>query len=388
MDMHLFITGGTGFLGTSLIGKVLAADPDTWVTLLIRGRDEAEVRGRVKGLATWIERHEGVTDAASRIRGVRGDVTLPRCGLSPAQWERITRTATQVIHGAATIRFDHPIAVARSVNVAGTRAALELARAGAKRGALERFVYVGTSSVSGRRTGRVFEHELEEGQAFFNTYEQSKAESERLVRDHFEEFPCTVFRPSIVVGDSRTGWTSLFNAIYLPLRVLYRGLLPALPARPQALLDIVPVDWAAEAMTRIMAMPRSMGSVCHLTAGPDRATKLGDFIRIAAAWFDQRAPLNEPRRVEFVSPAAWEPRLGKLPKRQRAILTQLGSLLPYIGIDRLFDSTNTDLFLARTGPELPAFADYAPALLDYCLQSNWGRKPSRGAGGVKGGNVG
>jgi thioester reductase-like protein len=373
MQKHLFVTGGTGFLGTSLVARLLGAFSGSRVTLLIRGSDSGEVQVRVNSLARRLERDEALADASHRIRGIRGDVTLPRCGLAAKEWDEIGQSATHIIHGAATIRFDLPISVARSVNLEGTRAVLDLARGCTENGSLERFVYIGTSSVSGRRTGRVYEPQLEMGQRFFNTYEQSKAESERLVRDHFDRFPCTVFRPSIVVGDSRSGWTTLFNAIYVPLRLLHRGLLRALPARPEALLDIVPVDWVTDAMARIMQMPESIGLVCHLTSGPTRATRLGDLTSIASKYFDERSPLGEPRSVEFVPPEIWERRLGEMRGRERAIMAQLGSLLPYIGIDRIFDSANTERLLEGSGLAFPLFGDYAEMILNYCLRSNWGK---------------
>jgi len=373
MDEHFFITGGTGLVGTNLVPRLLRLSAGSRVTLLVRANDEAKMRLRVGSFAAWIEKIFGVADAVRRIRGVRGDVTMPRCGLKAEEWDEIVRSATCLIHGAATIRFDHSLSEARAVNVNGTESSLELARLCAECGPLKRFVYIGTSSVSGRRTGRVYEHELEVGQRFFNTYEQSKAESERLVRKHFDRFPCTIFRPSIIIGDSRSGRTTLFNVIYVPLRLLHRGFLRALPARPEALLDIVPVDWVTDAMARIMQLPESAGLVFHLTSGPARATKLGDLTRIAAEYFDEHSPGKEPRSVEFVSPEVWDRRLEEMRGRERTLMLQLGTLLPYIDIDRIFDSTNTDRFLEGSGLAFPVFSDYGGKILEYCLRSNWGK---------------
>jgi nucleoside-diphosphate-sugar epimerase len=251
---------------------------------------------------------------------------------------------------------------------------LGLAQLCAEKGVLERFVFVGTSSVSGRRTGMVYEDQLEMGQSFFNTYEQSKAESERLVRDHCATLPCTIFRPSIIVGDSRSGRTTLFNVIYIPLRLLHRGLLTALPANPEALLDIVPIDWVADAMVHIIRMKESVGSTFHLTAGPIRATKLGDLTLLAGEYFDRHSPLDGPRTVEFVSGDEWSERLERSRGREKALTSQLGTLLPYISIDRLFDSRNTDTLLRGSGIRFPLFKKYAGQIFEYCLRSNWGKR--------------
>ncbi|MGB6647401.1 MAG: SDR family oxidoreductase [Bacteroidota bacterium] len=374
MDKHLFITGGTGLVGTNLVPSLLRIFPESRVTLLLRGSDETKMLERAGSLALRIEKVFGIADASRRIRMVRGDVALPRCGLKAGEWDEIVGSATHLIHGAAMIRFDRPLPEAREVNFKGTESMLELARLCAEHGPLERFVYVGTSSVSGQRIGRVYEHQLEMGQTFFNTYEQSKAESERLVREHFDGFPCTIFRPSIIIGDSRTGSTTLFNAIYVPLRLLHRGLLRVLPARPEALLDIVPVNWVTDAIARITQMPESVGLAFHLTSGPERATKLGDLTRIAADYFDKHSPLERPRSVEFVNPEVWGRRLHEMRSRERALMSQLGMLLPYIGIDRIFDSTNTDKLLEGSDLAFPIFSDYAERILEYCLTSNWGKK--------------
>jgi hypothetical protein len=165
----------------------------------------------------------------------------------------------------------------------------------------------------------------------------------------------------------------LFNAVYVPLRLLHRGFLRVLPARHETLLDIVPVDWVSDAMVHIMQLPDAVGLVCHLTSGPKRATTLGDLMDIAARYFDIHSPLENPRSVEFVTPEVWEELLRNMPGRERALMSQMGSLLPYIGLDRIFDSTNTDRLLEGSGLAFPLFGDYAEVVLGYCLRSNWGK---------------
>ena len=196
MPEHIFMTGGTGLVGTHMIPRLLRAFPGSTITLLVRGDDDANLASRVESIARRVEREDGIPGAGERIRGLRGDVLLNRCGLSDGELDRLAGETTYIIHGAATIRFDHPIEEAREVNCGGTRRILAIAERCARRGTLKRFVYIGTSSVSGRREGVVTEEELEMGQQFFNTYEQSKCESERIVRDHFDRFPAVIFRPS------------------------------------------------------------------------------------------------------------------------------------------------------------------------------------------------
>ena len=126
-----------------------------------------------------------------------------------------------MIHCAATVRFDHSLDEARRINVEGTRRVLDFAAAAPR---LRSLAYVGTAYVAGDRTGLVRENELDAGQSFRNTYEQTKAEAEALVRSRLGSLPGVILRPSIIVGDSRTGVTSSFKMLYWPLKIYARRL--------------------------------------------------------------------------------------------------------------------------------------------------------------------
>ncbi|MFN0156650.1 MAG: SDR family oxidoreductase [Bacteroidota bacterium] len=371
MHTHFFITGGTGLVGSNMLPRLLRAYPGSTMTLLVRGEDEQQAGERIRTIAQRIAAKEGIHDAVQRIDAMLGDVALDQCGLTQAQIDRIANETTHVIHGAATIRFDHPLNEARDINCGGTRRLLAIARSCRN---LERFVYVGSSSVSGQRAGEIYESELEMGQTFFNTYEQSKNESERIVRDHMHEIPSVVFRPSIIIGDSRTGKTSTFNVIYIPLRLLYKGMLTYVPGTPETTLDLVPIDWVDDAMVAIMQQPESISKVFHITAGPQRAARLGEVVLKALEYFDQHAPLRKPRTMEFISREEFERRRAAMGGREEALMSQLDTLLPYVSIDRLFDSANTDALLARSGVGFPLFKNYSEKIFAYCIKSNWGKQ--------------
>ena len=379
MGKHFFITGGTGLVGSYLIPRILSGFPGATITLLVRGENESEAVERTTAIARRVAHECRIPDAQERIDGAWGDVSLDALGLGKGWHDRLVKSCTHIIHGAATIRFDHPLHEARSVNCGGTRRILSLARECSDRGHLERFVYIGTSSVSGQREGNIYEHELEMGQTFFNTYEQSKCESERLVRDQFDRIPATVFRPSIIIGDSRTGRTSSFNVIYIPLRLLQRGLLGFIPGSPDTRLDLVPIDWVDDVVVRIMAKTESVGKVFHVTAGPQRAARLGDVVRSALRYFETHTPLKHPRVVEFITQAEFLHRRAATRGREEALLAQLDTLLPYVSVNRLFNSDNTDRLLEGSGLAFPLFDDYADRIFEYCVKTNWGKNPHASA---------
>ncbi len=373
MSKHFFITGGTGLVGKNLIPRLLRKFPGSTVTLLVRGEDQDEADERTRTIAASIANEYNITDATQRIDGILGDVGLDHCGLSAAQIRRVVSETTHIIHGAATIRFDHPIDEARSINCGGTRRMLAIAHMCAERGKLERFVYIGSSSVSGQRSGYIREDELEMGQPFFNTYEQSKNESERIVRNNFDKIPCTVFRPSIIIGDSRTGKTSSFNVIYIPLRLVQKGMLTYVPGTPDTLMDLVPIDWVDDAMAYILSKDESVGKVLHITAGEKRAARLDEVVVAAVKYFDKHTPLKHPRVMEFITKLEYEERRLNMRGREEALMSQLDTLLPYVTVNRLFVSTNTDALLEGSGIEFPLFKNYSDRIFEYCVKTNWGK---------------
>ncbi len=377
MQKHFFITGGTGLVGKNLIPRLLNKFPGSTITLLVRGEDQEEAQDRTTAIAHDIAGEFSIPEAALRIDGMLGDVGLDHCGLNAENLRRIVGETTHIIHGAATIRFDHPIDEARAINCGGTRRLLAIAHMCAERGNLERFVYIGSSSVSGQRAGHIYEHELEMGQTFFNTYEQSKNESERIVRDNFDKIPCTVFRPSIIIGDSRTGKTSSFNVIYIPLRLVQKGLLTYVPGTPDTLMDLVPIDWVDDAMAHIISKEESISKVLHITAGPQRAARLEEVVVAAVKYFDMHTPLKHPRKMDFISKDEYERRRSAMRGREDALMTQLDTLLPYVTVNRLFDSENADKILEGSGIEFPLFKNYSDKIFGYCVKTNWGKEEAK-----------
>src|SRR5204863_5985469 len=122
----------------------------------------------------------------------------------------------------------------RRTNVEGTRRVLEFAERCHERGGLRRLCYISTAYVAGEHSGPFSEDDLDVGQRFRNPYEQSKFEAERLVTRWPSRMPITVVRPSIIVGESDSGWTASFNVLYWPLRAFARGVYAVLPARRDA----------------------------------------------------------------------------------------------------------------------------------------------------------
>ncbi|WP_184252861.1 SDR family oxidoreductase [Granulicella mallensis] len=356
------VTGATGFLGVQLVRELLERKPNATLALLIRNGTGQSAQQRADSFIPLVER--------SRVQVFAGDVSQPNCGLDSAAYRRLSAETTRVIHSAATVRFDHSLDEARRINVEGTRHILDFA--GGVR-ALRSFAYVGTAYVAGERSGLVRENELAVGQSYRNTYEQTKAEAEALVQSRLGSIPGVILRPSIIVGDSRTGVTSSFKMMYWPLKIYARRLWRTVPGYPDAVLDIVPVDFVASSVAQLLFDEAALGSTIHLCAGPRSSATIQQVAHRAMEYFNG----PEPR---FVDPkfffAVVRPLLFlSLWGRKRRVLRDGRAYRDYFTMRMQFDTSNAESLLQPAGMSPPPVLDYLDRLFHYCVASDWGRKP-------------
>jgi thioester reductase-like protein len=363
----VLLTGATGFLGMELLARLLE-DGDCRVWVLVRAAGESAARERMRTtLSSLVRDPDGLSD---RVVPVAGDLCLPGLGIDPRRRADLAERIDEVIHSAASVSFSLPLDQARAVNVEGTRRVLELGEEIQRRGGLRRLAHVSTAYVAGTHRGLSDEAGLDRGQDFHNTYERSKWEAERMVRAHAERLPIQVFRPSIVVGDELTGWTSSFNVIYTPLRAFASGSLPAVPARRSAPVDIVPVSYVARAILGLA--DAGPGRTFQLAAGSESST-VGELIDRAARHFDRRP-------VRAVSPVLYRRVLRPVTARragpaQQRWLERGEVFFPYFAAKVRFDTTAARAALDPLGISVPPVADYFERLLDFAAWANWGRRP-------------
>lgn len=373
MPGTLFITGATGFLGRELLKRFLVRDPDLKVAALVRGTDRENADRRLRDLLGEVF-GAGAAAFAGRTRAVLGDNSLDRLGIDDDEYASLRREVTHVVHGAASVRFDLPLDEARAQNVKGSQGVLDLADAvKATTGRAPRIDYIGTCYVAGDRTDRALESELEKGQGFRNSYEQTKLESERHVRDRQGDLPIAIHRPSIIVGDSRTGQTSSFNVVYWPIRVYALGWWDLLIGNVEAPIDVVPVDWVADAIHYLSGREDSLGGCYHLAAGPEKSVSVGTMAELASRYFKKPPPrVITPDRF-------WSEIQPEMAKRMKGAMKQLvetgAQYMPYFAQNPLFDVTEQRRALAEAGLEVPDVHRYFTQLFDYCVKTGWGRRP-------------
>lgn len=362
----MLLTGVTGMVGAELLAALLRARPDLRVAALVRpGTEGAQARLNA-ALARVLP--EGAGD---RVRAVAGDIEAENLGLSATDAASLRASVTEVIHSAAAVRFDLPLEEARRINVGGTAATLAFAAGCA---GLRSFDYVSTAYVCGGRTGLV-QPEDPPQTPFHNSYEQSKVEAEALLQRAWrgQGLPLRVFRPSIVVGHSQTGFTPNNNTLYWPIKVYARGRWRLVPGRASSRFDIVPVDHVVQALLALRERVPCDGRAWHLCAGPDAAATAGEVTELARRAFDAKPILwIHPGLYKRVLRPALRWALG----RRRADVFKGGAAyLPYFTSDLVFDTSRTDAALAGTGIRAPRVQSYFERLFDYCKATDFGKRP-------------
>lgn len=341
----VFLTGVTGTLGKEII-KAFLQNTNDQLFLLIRRKNRFSHWDRARKIlaAHGLEHFLG-----TRVQVMEGDITFPQLGLSSEDLELLTKQIQEFYHIAALTNLNGSQEECYRINLGGTEEALKIAKMFRESGKLERFFYFSTAFVAGsRQTYCSMEDELPEKPAHANFYEESKCSAERKVRQLMQSgFPITIFRPSIVVGDSRTGEVSEFNVIYPFMRLFAHGYLSKLPTRLQNSFNIVPIDFVVSASLAIAKQKNSIGKGFHLvTIDPPT---IGTLLKLKEEEYSQLPP------IQIVPPERFK--REELPSTEQFVFDMLQPYLGYLNDNLTFDATNTKKALEGTGITFPV-TDY------------------------------
>ena len=334
----LFFTGYPGFLGSALLPRVLARDPDAVAICLVQPKFAALARERARNFG-------------DRVRFLEGDITSP-IAFSP-------NDVAEIYHLAAVYDLAVPRDVGLRVNVEGTRRVLDFAERCAS---LKRLHYISTCYVSGRHDGIFREDDLDVGQHFNNYYEETKFLAEVEVRTR-TQIPSTIYRPSVTVGDSKTGATQKYDGPYYVLQWILRqpriAILPVVGRTKKYRFNVVPRDFIIDAIEYLTAHGTAK---CYQLADPDPLT-VDAIIKTFA-----NATNHEIVRIPL--PMA-------LAKLGAPLLRIPRPAVDYFTQPTTYDTTNAQRDLASSGIALPRFSNYAPRLVEFVRAH-----PEIGAGGM------
>ena len=338
----IFVTGWPGFIATRLVRRLVGQvdRKRDRLVLFTRAPHAVAARAELQSL---------------RVAGevVEGDVTSMHLGLSGAEYKALTSHVTEIWHLASLYDLARDADAIRAVNLDGTRHVVELASAARN---LDRLHHFSTAYVSGDREGVILEDELDLGQGFHDAYEQSKFEAERLVRRAMPDVPATVYRPSIVVGDSRTGEVDRFNGpYYLAILLVASPMTVPLPGDGRAPLNVVPVDFVVDAALSIAASSTALGKTVHLVdPAPLSTRKVYELVTARSG--KSPSSVNLPYRALEAVLAL--PLVERLTRPQRNALRLINHLA-------IYNCRNQLELLAGTGISCPPITSYLDRLIEF-----------------------
>lgn len=340
------VTGYPAFTARRMIARIVASEPATKLYVLARDKFAAEADQLLANLG-----------ASDRAEVLVGDVCNMDLGLSSVEYRALSRELTWIHHLAGIYFMGVDDDTMRRVNVGGTRNVLDLARDTTR---LERLVHWSTTTVSGNRSGTVYEEDLDAGQKFHNGYERTKYDSERLVRAAMRSIPASVMRPSIIVGDSKTGEIDRLDGPYYLLVLIATnasGLRLPILGRGDAPLHLVPIDYVVDAAWHAAHSEHAAGKTFHLVdPNPMTAREVFELVAEHAKTEKPRGHIPRPLARAVLR----TPGLSRLGRGPLAFLDMLDHAVHY-------DSTNTAQALAGTMVRCPPLADYLPVLVQHVL---------------------
>ncbi len=352
----IFITGATGLLGTEVVTRLLGTT-GRQIFVLVRAGSEEQAASRLRAL--WWDIPPLAAAVGKRVLPVVGDITQPLPHVSP--------DVTHVIHCAAETGVQKSREELWRINVEGTRHVVEMAEALPR---LQRFTYVSTAYVAGTQSGRILEN-TPPATRFYSLYEQSKAEAEGIVRA--SSLPYIICRPGMIVGNSETGRTSIFNTVYYVLRLMLQGRMRVLPVDRHQTVNVVPVDVVARQVADLTLDATAEGHTFHLTAPKDYLPQVGELVEAVRAWAKENLRINVPKPLFVPLPLlrtiGQRYNAGQKAK-SRSLLSNLTALMPYFLDDHVFDRTNTDRFVGHYDL---SWREFLPALLGFACRHNFMR---------------
>jgi nucleoside-diphosphate-sugar epimerase len=346
-DETVFLTGFPGFIAERLVERL--SRPETQFYLLVQPEF-------VDKATKSIERIAAKTNTPlENFALVEGDITLPDLGIGEEDLATIREETTSVFHLAAVYHLAVEKELAYRVNLDGTKNVNDFCRLLPN---LRRYNYVSTCYVAGKRSGRIPETELEHNAGFRNFYEETKYLAEIEVEKLKAELPVTIYRPSVVVGDSHTGETVKYDGIYYLIQYLRKA--PALfrfinVGNRNVKLNLVPVDFVVDAIVALSRDENAVGKTVAV-ADPDPLTTAQLFDVIAAVLTKKRSVVTPPPWVvEQALMLPFSPPLTGLP--------HFG--VPYFFLSQTYDTSEASKLLSAHGIRCPRFSDYARNLIRF-----------------------
>ncbi len=361
--MAILLTGSTGYIGAHVATNLLADHSDP-LNVLVRARDSEEARGRLwRSLQLHMDFPRFQDYLNGRIHIFLGDLTDARFGLSEDEYRQLVRSTDSVIHCAASLNRRSEKSCL-NVNLRGTLEVIQLATRARDDHGLRRFSHVSTVAVAGHRSNEVVEEDsaIDWSRSDYDPYARTKKFCEHMVRQLLPDVPRTIFRPSIVLGDSRRPETNQFEMVRA---FVFLAGLPALPFRATDKVDVVPVDYVADAISTLHQKEKPLHEIYHLSSGTDSET-FSELTSALAKAQGKRGPVYMPS-LEGPSSKMVNALAGRAGK-VGGLATLMKVFLPYLVWNTVFDNERV---VAETGRKPVPFSQYCYPLLHFSRENHF-----------------
>ncbi len=361
--MAIFLTGSTGYIGAHIAANLLQGYGAS-LNVLVRARDLREAEQRLwRSLQLHMKFPEFYEHIQTHLRVFLGDITVPQFGLDRDSYDRLVHTTDSVIHCAASLNRKSEKSCL-NVNLRGTLEVVQLAQRSNYYHGLRRFSHVSTVAVAGVRKDEVVTEDksIDWERSDYDPYARTKKFCEHMIRQLLPDTPKTIFRPSIVLGDSRFPETTQFDMVK---SFVFLAGLPVLPFRGTDRVDIVNVDFVADAVAALHLKDNPQYDTYHLSSGRDSQT-FRQLTQALAGAQNKRAPIFLPflerpfaAAVNFLSNR--RSNLGR-----GAALMKV--FMPYLTWNTVFDNTRVTTELSRK--PVP-FSQYSYPLLKFSRETSF-----------------
>jgi thioester reductase-like protein len=359
----IFLTGSTGYIGAHVAANLLH-DHGAPLNVLVRARDAHEAEDRLwHSLQLHFDFKNFYEYLQTRVRIFRGDLTDDNFGLSRDDYDRLVHTTDSIIHCAASLNRKSEKSCL-NVNLRGTLEVIKLGLRVNHYHGLRRFSHVSTVAVAGKRQDEVVaeENAIDWNRSDYDPYARTKKFCEHMIRQLLPEVPKTIFRPSIVLGDSRRAETTQFDMVRA---FVFLARLPALPLRPRDRVDIVNVDFVADAIASLHVREHTHFDTYHLSSGRESQTFRQITASLAAAQ-TKRHPIYLPFAQKPFTSVVNVLSNRKNPVGHIASLMKV--FMPYLTFNTVFDNARVTTELGRK--PVP-FSQYSYPLLKFSRETNF-----------------
>lgn len=371
----VFLTGSTGFIGSQVV-RCLLKQTDLKINVLVRAESQEQAVLRLK--RSWWEQPELCKEIGNRINVLMGDLTKSLFGLDLDSYKHLIQSTSYIIHCAANTTPNLSIDELRQINVNGTANIVAFAKEVHSDHGLSRLSYVSTAYVAGKRNGAIHENELTDSYGFSSIYEKTKFEGEQLVDAAKRELPASIFRPSLVVGDSETGAVKTFNTIYYLLKQYLTGHLRVIPSSSEFSVNIVPVDYVVNSIVNLTLNKEASGFTFHLTSPIEKTPTAKELVSFTRLWAKKNMNLDLPKVIFLPTSAKVIEGLLELRSRikqsEKKTANAFHTLSPYFGQNQDFQRRNTNNLL---GDYVYNWEEFLPRLLEYAVYYSFFHRSER-----------